>query len=109
MRVPNLVLAFCVYTAAYSNDNNGDIRPTSLQRFPQEGHHSIESADVQQRHSYESAAEVNRKLYDSITDRFAALFTSSNLKKSPKVSLNRDNQAMCVMRKYSLANDLIFL
>jgi hypothetical protein len=93
MRVPTLVLAFCVYTAAYSNDNNGDIPPTSLQRFPQEGHHSIESADVQQHHSYESAAEVNRKLYDSTADKFAAnLFTSSNLRKSPKVSsLNQDN------------------
>jgi hypothetical protein len=93
MRVPNLVLAFCVYTAAYSNDNNGDILPTSLQRFPQEGHHSIESADVQQHHSIHSANEASRELYDSKAEKFAAnLFTSSNIRKSPKVSsLNQDN------------------
>jgi hypothetical protein len=86
MRVPNLVLAFCVYTAAFSNDNNDS----------KEEKHSIESADeatIQQHNSIHSANEASRELYDSKAEKFAAnLFTSSNLRKSPKVSsLNQDN------------------
>jgi hypothetical protein len=74
MRVPNLVLAFCVYTAAFSNDNNAS-----------QEEKSADEATIQQHNSIESDNKASRELYESTADKFADnLFTSSNIRKLTK-------------------------
>jgi hypothetical protein len=48
---------------------------------------SFDEANIHQHRSIQSSIEKNRELYESTADNFAAnLFTSSNIRNSPKVS-----------------------